>query len=97
MKGVKRGNAATCQLLPGIARARRKCVNNLSKGIAKDERCALEIVSARDVNVGKLELNALKNATFSKPVVRMDFNSKLPSCQHFFEKVKRMERYFISL
>ena len=49
MKGVKQGNAETCQLLEGIARARRKCVNIYSRGIEKDERCAHEVVSSRDL------------------------------------------------
>ena len=55
MKGVKQCNAETCQLLQGIACAKRKCVNILSKVIEKDERCAQEVTSARGVNIGKLE------------------------------------------
>ena len=53
-----------------------------------------EFVSARDVGVGKLELNAQQNPTSG---VRRDFNSKLPSLPKLFDKVKRMEHYFILL
>ena len=63
----------------------------------KDETCAQEVVSARDVREGKLELNALQNATLSQSDVRIDFNSKLPRLLKLFDKVKRTEHYFISL
>ena len=59
--------------------------------------CVQEVVSARDVGAGKLELNALQNATLSQSDVRIEFNSIQLRLPKPFDKVKRMEHYFISL